>query len=306
MNDETKKKRIIDDITLQKQGLQKLEEAHTIVKNDIGTLKKIAENIVVTKDYVRRGIALDELLLSYPNAIDEGKLQEYTRIEAENQKLFESFCNLPDDIEQFKTITPLAITTATLSSASGSAASSAIHVFSDVQDSQFQEELRHIWLDTIEVEIESIKKDLVKIDPQLVLDFEKLIRDWHSTHDMDKYKVLIELRSILFHRLLDRLCPIQGQGSLYCKTSWCRNGIKGREFQIKFFMIGYYDENHLSKTTLITINNIAKDFQTLFNEMSEKGKQGTNGKEADRIIRDVITSLNKVLINRKGFFKSTP
>jgi hypothetical protein len=307
MDKDTKKRRIEDDKTILNQGIRDIEISQNLVKQDIEKFKTVSEDIDEMKHNAEKGLALDYLLESNIDTIDDKSWSGYEQFTDTNRKLFTIANIFSSDVQCHHDQTfALASSAATLNAASGSGLSGAFITFSSIPDPALQTEIKKIWTDTIDHELESIRTDLQSEYPQLLNDFNKVVRDWRSMQDSDKYKVLIEIRSIIVDRLLDNICPKEGPSSKLCKTSWCFQGIRLRIFQAKFFMIGYRDESKLLQSTLEIINKIAIDFQNHFDDLSEKGKNKTSGIGTDILFRNVISWLHQALINHKTYFKPTP
>lgn len=284
-----------------------MRQTQDSVIKEIEESKAMSEDIEEMKNTVKIGLALDKVLESNIEVINGESWSGYTQFADKNRTLFSIVRVFQSDVQSHQSRTiALASTAATFNAASGSGLSGAFTSFSTIPNQTVQTELKKIFIDTIDSELESIRADLISKFPHLLSDFNKVVRDWRSMPDTEKYKVLIEIRSIIVDRLMDVLCPIKGSGSFYCKVSWCQPGIKGRIFQAKFFMIGFSDVRVLPTSTLGIIDKIATDFQFCFDELSNKGKTKAFGYETDKLFRNVISWFHQALIHHKAFFKQTP
>jgi hypothetical protein len=184
-----------------------------------------------------------------------------------------------------------------------SSTSSTVYFSSFLDHPTLKQELIKVHVHLFE-NIEFIKKELKQFSADRSEDFESDIKDWFATSNSKlKYKSLLNLRSVFFYQLFDDLCP----ESDYTKTIWynkiSKNERKKRYCQVKFFILGYSDENVFPEPQKNQIKSLAQDMQQSFNDMSDIGKTGLSGSSLDVLFEKVITNFRVILQLRKSFYK---
>jgi hypothetical protein len=149
--------------------------------------------------------------------------------------------------------------------------------------------------------LEFIKNELLQLSPNLIKEFDGIIRDWFNADSDFKHNYILNLRSVIFYEIFDTLC----KEADFNKTSWF-NSARDRRMrlsQTKFFILGYKDENKLPDTQRHQIDQLAVNMQQFFNDMSEYGKTGRIVSNPDVLFENVITHFRIAIELRKSFYE---
>jgi len=149
--------------------------------------------------------------------------------------------------------------------------------------------------------LEFIKSELLRLSPNLVNEFDGIIRDWYNAGNSSfKYKYILNLRSVIFYQLFGTLC----KEADYQKTSWYNSATdkRMRRSQTKFFILGFKDEQQLSDAQRYQIDQLAVKMQQFFNDMSEYGKTGISALNPDILFENIITTFRITIELRKSFY----
>ena len=227
---------------------------------------------------------------------------EYERLANKDNRRLENFKQINYDIEnQNRELGSLDSTAVAYCSTAVSTTNSILDVIkftSDIEkDSSVTLILSSQLEETLWDDIDFIKRELLNIMPNVSKNFEDVVSDWSSKEDEYKYKILLDLRSLIFHQLLDNVCKEPDIG----KLPWSKNAQKGtneprlRFRQVKYFMLGNRDEASIPPSTLDSINNTANELQLYFDNMSGFGKEGKEFPFVEGCYRETISSFANAL-----------
>jgi len=283
-----KKKRIKeyeDIIDTTTEHLQKCKEsAKGIDKN--------AKNICVSVDNALDTLQKEKIFLKAVSEFESCVKNELWKTHERNKISGIASCNtaseLADELmSQNKELANLSSTVDILNIAVGSGAATTFNTFSNIQEPDFQRNIKEIEIeDNTFDNIETIKINLAKINPSTVQKFECVVRDWSGSEDNQKHKILLNLRSVIYHQLLDIIAPEKN----YCKAPWYKNGFKKRYCQMKFFILGMQDESKLLKSMLMQVEQVANDSQRYFDLLSKLGKYGGSRIDIETVFKATIST----------------
>lgn len=296
---QNRKRRIRKD----KENLQAIIEiaglAGEVLREETGERKKICGDLERLKETASQ--SLDALTIIEPRVdeINNDIWQPYKKITSKYLDLSGSITSFHQDIQargagsdKIATTPGVAVTSLT------SGTISIVDLFSD-----FDPRIPEIKAqDTTVGNIEFIKKQTNKIEPSIATEIEKLFQDWSSSSPSDKSGRLLELRSLIFDRFLDRFAP----ESQYSKCKWFQSAgentirRKRRFAQVKFFIQGCEDDSVIESSLLKTIDSAAKEMFPNFSDMSTYGKHGAPPSVLETVFRETLSSFANVLRLRES------
>jgi len=221
--------------------------------------------------------------------------------------------SLHRDMESTRTVvrsyTTVASTVATSNATAGVSGYEILKEYSDKYAS-VEKALKTVkFLPTWMEDIDFIRKELQKMMPSVLKEFEGVIADMSGTGNPElKYKALLSLRSVIFHQLLDTLAD----ESQYCQTSWFKiappqTSFKKKRFcQAKFFIVGNRNVSGLPQSMNDAVNKTAMELRDHFDQMSNYGKQGASSTLVDNCYKETLASFANALKLKSEVEKSYP
>lgn len=302
--EEDRKKDLEKHKTIYEQTDIVLEKFQGDLINEIYKHKISCANLGKTRESVQKAkIALDEFPTINLQQIKEEDWQEYKKVVDRDEEQLNLYFNIHKDfVTYIRPTSHLIESTDSSANASASGTSNVAIFLSDIStDPNYTEKLLILGLDdTLDSNIAFIKSELKNIKPDIVSAFDSIIQDWYSKSSQ-KYEVLLNLRSIIFHQFLDEVA----QQSYYSKAPWFKksSNTKLRFCQVKFLILGYNDEPRIPDSSLNDINFKASYLSSLFSDLSEYGKKG-NASDAviEKTFRETITYFKAALELRRSFY----
>ncbi len=158
-------------------------------------------------------------------------------------------------------------------------------------------------IETIPENEKIIKEFLEKIDKDYAEKFEGITTDWASTPPSEKYKVLGNVRNLIFSVVFPKLA----NRSEAVKLPW-ETKLEGKPYRkeigpAKHFILGHRDESTLSPTTVDIIDKIAESLGYDFGKLSHYSKQGGKAHEFRITYRDTLSHFAEAIKLRQRYWK---
>lgn len=293
--------------------LRKKMENIKVSKTHAQKIKKESENICVNLDKneenTYKELRLYEMVTpEVVEQISDGSWADFERLHQSTAFFPDPLDSFSKDLEDFSKNTMFLDTTSgTLLQSGFTGAASAFNVFSD---SEIKDKSFIVNVTTLRVEhatsdhIEFIKTELYAIIPDLVGDFERVVRGFSSESEPGlKYGALISLRSVIFDQLFERLA----HESYFMRTNWFQSSSKKkRHCQPKYFMIGFTEETDIPSSALYEVNITTVRLENLFKDLSNYGKNGGPEVAVTNVYNETLSSLTSAFKLRKSSFKAAP
>lgn len=302
----------IETVKRHKENLLKIDGEFSDLQGKlmkgIDNHRQFCEDIEKAREPIQKEIkAIESLPTSKIGEIEEDYWGRYQEIVERNEELLGSYSAIRQDVEIYTSLIPsLDASFNATANVSGSTTVNVVTILSSMNlDPIYNIKLKELDLtDTIVEQIEFIKTKLQVIKPDILSDFDSVVKDWSSTA-AQKYKTLLAIRSVIFYQLLDTVA----KESDYSKTVWysISSNRKKRYCQVKFFVLGYNDELNVPSSSVKIIDDTATKLYDLFNNLSEYGKYGESKVLLlENAFRDTISYFATALKLRDCFFLSSP
>lgn len=309
----------IETVKRHKGNLQRIDSELSDLKGDlirdIDNSREFCEDVDKARDPIKKEIeAIENLPTIKLGEIEEDDWREYEEMVDRREEHLGSFSAIRQDVEKLTSQIPFL--DASFNSAANISGSTAVNVVTCLSsmnlDPIYNRKLEELELsDTIVEQIEFIKTELQVIKPDILSDFDSVVKDWSST-SAQKYKTLLAIRSIIFYQLLDTVA----KNTNYSRTVWFKqsrfpSSWKRREIhrycQVKFFILGYNDKSNIPNSSVKIIDNAARNLCILFGKLSEYGKIGKRSDTViERTFRDTISYFATALKLWEQFFRLSP
>ena len=302
----------IETVKRHKENLQKIDGEFSDLKwklmKGIDNHRQFCEDIEKAREPIQKEIkAIESLPTSKIGEIEEDYWVGYQEIVERNEELLGSYSAIRQDVEMYTSLIPtLDASFNATANVSGSTTVNVVTILSSMNlDPIYNIKLKELDLtDTIVEQTEFIKTKLQVIKPDILSEFDSVVKDWSST-SAQKYKTLLAIRSVIFSQLLGTVA----KESDYSKTVWysISSNRKKRYCQVKFFILGYNDESNIPASSVKIIDDTATKLYDLFNILSEYGKYGEcKVLLLENTFRDTISYFATALKLRDCFFLSSP
>jgi len=308
---------------LEEKNKKIIDRHHNGIKKKIHLIKEAKEGSYPILDKVKSMIAdLDKseqnyqkeekainVIKSHITDIPNFPWERYTEIVDNQEKDIKTLENLIDNLVIAKPlIHPFASVSGQVTATSGFVTETIVDILceSTSDNTNLQQQLKDINVtDTFWENVEYVKDELKKINPDYAKCLEEAIKDFKSVKGEEKSKRLLDLRSCIFHKMFGNIANKQ----YYKTTNWytTSSNKRWRFCQSKFFMIGYKEEYNIPTSALNSINNIATSLQKCFDNMSEYGKKGEkNISILNSVFKEALSSLKSACKHRNTHYQPAP
>lgn len=301
----------IETVKRHKGNLQRIDSELSDLKGDlirdIDNSREFCEDVDKARDPIKKEIeAIENLPTIKLGEIEEDDWREYEEMVDRREEHLGSYSAIHQDVKKHTLLIPsLDASFNANANISGSATMNVVTILSSMNlDPIYNIKLKELELsDTIVEQIDFIKTKLQVIKPDILSDYDSVVKDWSST-SAQKYKTLLAIRSVIFYQLLDTVA----KESDYSKTVWYRisSNRRKRYCQVKFFILGYNDESNIPSSSVKLIDDIAMKLFDIFNNLSEYGKYGEREFLVVNTFRDTISYFATALKLREQFFRPSP
>ena len=270
-------------------------------KKVINSHQEICVKVSKLIDTYEKNIRMTELHIPFVNDLNEDQWDNYKKKIEDDNRLLDHLYKIKDDIkiqvvvaEEISTVTDITDISATYASGA------TMTIFGDVVDSKTKGEIEKLdIIPTLSDDIEYIESKIYELFDSTIFDaFIKITKNWSSSGDEDKHNILLNLRSLIFDRLIQ-------PNNEYRKTEWYKTlgdmDYKNRFAKVKFFIIGHKKESEFMLSTLKFIDEDSWRLTKCYEKMSAFGKTGGDTDKIIETYNDTINSFRLVLMLKKRF-----
>ena len=280
--------------------------------NSIHEGKKIIKNFTKAKEDYEKDKEYVEIIKGNPRN-DKDLIQlRNVNLEVKEQILFlERFDK--DSSREYKEISSMAATSSSRVDASANLHYNLFsiakgHYSATTIPNQIEMDDNNRFFDTVEF----IDSELSKINPELAKSLDYIISEWFSKEKtIEKLHLLINLRTIIFDKLIGELDPIKKINSANWSKRWNIPRHNKNEYKkVVLFILGNRVSDELSDlpdSTFSDINNIADKLSTNKHRLSELGKlryKSIPSRKIEALLRDTIYQSSRALKLRREFLES--
>jgi len=286
---EYRKKKVEDHLKIQKKIIDVAKDIKENCKEGIDYFKDISTNADVFVDNYEKNIQMVELQKPFVYDFSTSQWSSYLTM-MNRDKWFLGYLNiLNNDVRSSVNSIEQA------AKSSGSAKIDAMYIsgatmkiFIDVVDKETREKIEEIGVTpTIIDDTTYIINTLGQMfSIKISCNFESISRDWSSSRDEDKYKLLINLRSLIWDQIIQ-------PNNEFRKTEWYKKlgdaNFKNRFAKVKFFIIGHKKESEFLDSTLKLIDTDAWNSANCYDNLTTYGKKGG---EINKIVETYNDTIN--------------
>jgi hypothetical protein len=301
VNDEDRKKKIKDHVKTQKKIIDTAKEIKNNCKDGIDHYKNISVNADSFIDNYEKNIQMVELQRPFVYDYSTSQWSSYLTMMNRDNWILEYLTTLNSDVQTTTSnIGQVAKSSGTVQIDVTYISGATMEIFLDIADGKTKQKIEEIGITTtLFDDSDYIEKTLdTVLNTGLSKDFESIKKDWSSSKDDDKFKILLNLRSLIWDQIIQ-------PNNHYRKTEWYKKlgntDFKNRFAKVKYYIIGLKNETDFLESTIKLIDADAWNLANCYDNLTIYGKKNGDISKIKETYNDTINSFRLVLMLRERF-----